>query len=477
MGTTENKLNYLIETKNNIKDAIVYKGVLIDDTATFREYANAIKRISSEGGSGIIDVTELPTENVDENAVYRVTESYKSAAPNIWAVTPDEETGELTVQPIATLMGEDMQFNIIEVDNIEDMIPTDTSSENVVVTANILRTNGIAYLYIPVASSDPIPFGVVLLETEGFDKGYTDDPYAETDIGIYTTTERYDTFKRYFVRADGKWQEISTHISSIFPDRCDIDVLSGEYVKGNDIEVTQRGTVIDIADMVVNDRTLPSKVLVNTIDISEFFDFYGGFIDITLDFFLREDGSYNSYWKNGAFAFWNINTIEFPPELDKIPAYAFYQCKFNALNTYALPYGIVYIKSMAFEYAINLHKLELPETLKRIDNNAFYSCAQLESINLPNSLEEISMDAFYYCSNLHSLEFPERLKSIGSTAFGYCTNLSSITFKGIPEKIDSIAFGWCKKLTTINVPWSEGEVANAPWGAANATINYNYTGE
>jgi hypothetical protein len=29
-------------------------------------------------------------------------------------------------------------------------------------------------------------------------------------------------------------------------------------------------------------------------------------------------------------------------------------------------------------------------------------------------------------------------------------------------------------LMTINVPWSEGEVINAPWGASNATINYNY---
>ena len=38
-----------------------------------------------------------------------------------------------------------------------------------------------------------------------------------------------------------------------------------------------------------------------------------------------------------------------------------------------------------------------------------------------------------------------------------------------------ILFG-CTNLTTINVPWAEGAVAGAPWGATNATINYNYTG-
>lgn len=38
------------------------------------------------------------------------------------------------------------------------------------------------------------------------------------------------------------------------------------------------------------------------------------------------------------------------------------------------------------------------------------------------------------------------------------------------------AFEGCTNLITINVPWVEGAVANAPWGATNATINYNYTG-
>ena len=43
--------------------------------------------------------------------------------------------------------------------------------------------------------------------------------------------------------------------------------------------------------------------------------------------------------------------------------------------------------------------------------------------------------------------------------------------------MDDFVFYECEKLTTINVPWSEGEVAGAPWGATGATINYNYTGD
>ena len=41
----------------------------------------------------------------------------------------------------------------------------------------------------------------------------------------------------------------------------------------------------------------------------------------------------------------------------------------------------------------------------------------------------------------------------------------------------SKALNGYSNLTTINVPWLEGEVANALWEVTNATINYNYTSE
>jgi hypothetical protein len=72
---------------------------------------------------------------------------------------------------------------------------------------------------------------------------------------------------------------------------------------------------------------------------------------------------------------------------------------------------------------------------------------------------------------------PESITSIVSGAFNKCTGLTSITFKGTPTSISNTAFQNCTNLTTINVPWAEGAVASAPWGATNATINYNYTEE
>ena len=58
-------------------------------------------------------------------------------------------------------------------------------------------------------------------------------------------------------------------------------------------------------------------------------------------------------------------------------------------------------------------------------------------------------------------------------AFRGYDKLRSIIISANVESIGSEAFQDCAALTDIYVPWSEGAVANAPWGATNATIHYN----
>ena len=52
-NTISDKLEYLEGTKSAIKDAIVAKGVAVEDTATFRSYAEKIGQISGGGGGKI----------------------------------------------------------------------------------------------------------------------------------------------------------------------------------------------------------------------------------------------------------------------------------------------------------------------------------------------------------------------------------------------------------------------------------------
>lgn len=119
--------------------------------------------------------------------------------------------------------------------------------------------------------------------------------------------------------------------------------------------------------------------------------------------------------------------------------------------------------------------VNLPQGITEIGSYTFYRFDTLKSILLPSGLTRIASYGFFSCKNLTSISLPESIVALAGSAFYSCTNLSSITFQGTPSVINSGAFEQCGNLTTINVPWSEGEVAHAPWGANNATINYNYT--
>ena len=107
---------------------------------------------------------------------------------------------------------------------------------------------------------------------------------------------------------------------------------------------------------------------------------------------------------------------------------------------------------------------------------AFYNCSKLALTSLPSGLTSIGTSAFDDCRSLALTSLPSGLTSIGNYTFRNCKSLASLTFEGTPTSISRTAFSGCTNLTTINVPWAERAVANAPWGATNATINYNYTG-
>ena len=92
------------------------------------------------------------------------------------------------------------------------------------------------------------------------------------------------------------------------------------------------------------------------------------------------------------------------------------------------------------------------------------------------SMDEIVFQFVCDRNKLALTSLPEGITSIGDYAFADCINLTSISLPGSITNINQNAFYNCTNLTTINVPWAENEVANAPWGATNATINYNYIG-
>ena len=165
-----------------------------------------------------------------------------------------------------------------------------------------------------------------------------------------------------------------------------------------------------------------------------------------------------------------------PSNLTSIGNYTFASCTNLALTS--LPDGLTGTGTDAFSSCTKLALTSLPSGFTKIMQNAFGGCTNIALTSLPDGVTSIGQYAFKNCTGLAITSLPEGVTSIGQYAFQNCTGLTSITFRGTPTgTIYSNAFQNCTNLTTINVPWAEGAVANAPWGATNATINYNYAAE
>lgn len=111
-----------------------------------------------------------------------------------------------------------------------------------------------------------------------------------------------------------------------------------------------------------------------------------------------------------------------------------------------------FTKTLAF-YQVNAVSAYIGEGITLIGVAAFAACGISELV-LPSTVQELQLNSFM--AN---------------------TNLKTVTFKGKPTNVHADAFNHCTAITDIYVPWAEGEVANAPWGATNATIHYNHTAE
>ena len=171
----------------------------------------------------------------------------------------------------------------------------------------------------------------------------------------------------------------------------------------------------------------------------------------------------------------NLTTVELPESLLNIEASAFYGC--TGLTEMVIPDGVTNIDGSVFHSCRNLESISLPETVTNLGALAFYDCIALSNITIPSKVKTIGNYTFSGCDSLVDVIIPDSVQTIGLAAFRWCNNLESVTIGNGVTSIGENTFDGCDKLVTINVSWSEGDVAGAPWGAQNAIINYNYVGE
>lgn len=172
----------------------------------------------------------------------------------------------------------------------------------------------------------------------------------------------------------------------------------------------------------------------------------------------------------------------------------------TALTDVTLPEGWQTILSQEFIGCSSLEEIELPSTITSISEYAFQNCTKLSSViwdaacdtinnyafhgcgfvnlELPSTITTIKNGAFAYNRSMKTCIIPGGITTLSSGTFSNCTVLEEVIFKGTPTSLgnasgSSSIFYNDISLRDIYVPWSSGDVANAPWGATNATIHYN----
>ena len=171
--------------------------------------------------------------------------------------------------------------------------------------------------------------------------------------------------------------------------------------------------------------------------------------------------------------------VDIPQGVTEIRPYAFY--KFEKLSTVSIPDSITTVGMGAFRDCAILQAVVLGNNVTNIGSSVFTGCKCLLSFIIPDSVTSVGSSGFgdgvfAQCTSLRTKKKKKNVDKLSGPMFYGCSALRTVVFRGTPS-ITSLSgaypFYQLSGITDIYVPWSEGAVSGAPWGATNATIHYN----
>ena len=128
-----------------------------------------------------------------------------------------------------------------------------------------------------------------------------------------------------------------------------------------------------------------------------------------------------------------------------------------------------YVRAQGFMGCSGLTSLYMPN-VEVIEATGF-SANHLQTLVLP-SIKELGNDTFAWSPTLKSVILGKNLERVGDSLLRNTSSGWVCKFLGTPTSLGTRMF-YNASDGDIYVPWSEGEVANAPWGATGATVHYN----
>ena len=224
----------------------------------------------------------------------------------------------------------------------------------------------------------------------------------------------------------------------------EVDGIYYNYLDGNNVEVTYRGTNVHYHNGYSGSITIPETITYNGRTYA-----------------IRSIG--NSAFQDCS----GLTSVTIPNSLMSIRYYAFYGC--SSLTTITLPNSVTSIEERAFSNCTSLPSITIPNSVTSIGINAFYHCRFLKKDFINNSPLDAEKNNYWGAligdseidgliitgttvvwgrKHLTTVSIPDYITTIGQAAFSECSSLTSVSIPNSVTSIGSDAFSGCTALTT-----------------------------
>ena len=394
MATTEELLTQLNAVKQDIKTAIVNKGVAMDNVP-FTDYAGKINEIETGGGGGGEPTTGAYYVKVIDYDGTVLLESRGNNGDTVTLPTPPTHD-RLVFQGWSC--SQDIVDNAVTFDNNNIMV-------------------GAVY----ETASGKTEFDITLTKVTGLTvtlqnlTGVTEIDWGDGTVNN-TLSHTYATYGDYMISVSG--------VTSLGQNIFSQSTSNRNYYCTN--------------------ARLSSTV--TSISISPFYMCYS-LTSIVIPQGVTSIGSNTFYMCN------SLTSIVIPQGVTSIGSGTFNVCR--SLTSIVIPQGVTEIGLSAFSSCYSLPSIVIPQGVTSIDISAFSSCYHLTSIVIPQGVTEIGLSAFNSCYSLTSIVIPQGVTNIDSSAFGNCLSLIDYDFTQatqVPTLSNSNVFTNINGIAKIYVP-------------------------
>lgn len=433
-----------------------------------------------EVGGDIVEVTELPTENVDLDKIYLINSQkfdgiffkYGEGPDDIEQMAPWNNSFDVHYLLVDTLPAfEEMLISDLGMgeDEVGDGIEGEEWTEEDESTEPIERVVYEIYAYIAKDT------GLMSVREEG----------ATEPTIIYDEPFKFVTSKDQIMK-DGNWYVVACDgVYGI----ANASVQINKFVDGKWVESAQSGKdIINVEGMehlyeASSTAVFESLALPNVVHLRS-----GAFDKVTNEILTLDMPKLETIGDRAFAECEGLKITELPENVRSIGAQAFENDIQMELS--ALPAGLTEIGTEAFKKCSGLRHLTIPGTLTSVGSSCFtqsglvsvimeegavlgdgmfQNCENLTSITLNNSNTKIPQYAFSSCRELQNIIFPSSITEIGRGALQYCGALKSVVFEGNVTKIDESAFYNCSSLESINLPDSVTQIGYSAFSGAGIT--------